>query len=109
MGIIGTCSCSRRRSGNRLLRDASSDHSEQSTGSDPVHERPDGWITTEERLRIDIDATREKILDALRRAGGDKSLAARILGCSRMTLYRRMRRLEIDYRAGHPDEPQSVH
>ncbi|HXI02064.1 MAG TPA: sigma-54-dependent Fis family transcriptional regulator [Candidatus Saccharimonadales bacterium] len=63
-----------------------------------------GWVTEDERSRLDQEDARERIVDALQRAGGDKSLAARILGCSRMTLYRRMRRLGIDYGTGRPEE-----
>ncbi len=62
--------------------------------------RPAGWITGDEREILDRSDDRERIIDALRRAAGDKSLAARILGCSRMTLYRRMQRLGIDYGTG---------
>ena len=58
------------------------------------------------RLRIDseVQESRKRILDALRRAGGDKSLAARILGCSRMTLYRRMQRFDISYGSGRSED-----
>ena len=65
---------------------------------------PSGWMTEDERARLDREDTRERIVDALQRAGGDKSLAARMLGCSRMTLYRRMRRLGIDYGTGQSEE-----
>ncbi len=62
--------------------------------------RPAGWITGDEKEVLDRNDDRDRIVDALRRAAGDKSLAARILGCSRMTLYRRMQRLGIDYGTG---------
>jgi transcriptional regulator of acetoin/glycerol metabolism len=51
---------------------------------------------------------RARICEALRRAEGDKSLAAVILGWSRMTLYRKMRRLGIDYGTGKATESQPV-
>ncbi len=38
---------------------------------------------------------RARLLDALDRHGGNKSLAARALGCSRMTLYRKMARYDL--------------
>jgi DNA-binding NtrC family response regulator len=59
-----------------------------------------GWLTDGELRKVAEMEERAKILDALNRASGDKSLAATILGCSRMTLYRRMQKLAIDYRAG---------
>lgn len=43
----------------------------------------------------DGSAERERILAALRAAGGDTALAARSLGVHRSTLYRRMRRLGL--------------
>jgi PAS domain S-box-containing protein len=41
------------------------------------------------------DAERDRILDALTRAGGNRTRAARLLGMSRATLYRRLDRLGI--------------
>ena len=38
---------------------------------------------------------RDRVLSALQQANGNKSLAARMLHCSRMTLYRRMERLGV--------------
>jgi transcriptional regulator of acetoin/glycerol metabolism len=39
---------------------------------------------------------KQRILDALERAGGKRAAAARLLGWSRSTLYRRMRELGIE-------------
>lgn len=61
--------------------------------------RPEGFVTAEEQRAAREAEERSRVEAALKRAGGDKSLAARILGCSRMTLYRRLRRLGIDYGA----------
>ena len=65
---------------------------------------PEGWVTPAERIDSEVQESRKRILDALRRAGGDKSLAARILGCSRMTLYRRMQRFDISYGSGRSED-----
>lgn len=43
----------------------------------------------------DQDAGKEYILDALKRAGGRRGLAAELLGMSRATLYRRMNELNL--------------
>jgi len=43
-----------------------------------------------------LDAQRQALIEALRRCGGNKSQAARILGVSRLTVQNRMRRLGID-------------
>ena len=43
----------------------------------------------------DADGERARILDALTRAGGNRTRAARLLGMSRATLYRRLERLGI--------------
>ncbi len=45
---------------------------------------------------------REQLIDALKQAGGNASQAARILGVSRRTIYRRMDELDID-----PDQHRS--
>jgi DNA-binding NtrC family response regulator len=83
-------------------------------GPDPAREpagptgRPAEWLTEDEhRAARDAD-DRARICEALRRAEGDKSLAAVILGWSRMTLYRKMRRLGIDYATGKPTETQPL-
>jgi len=69
-------------------------------GPGPSAESGAGWLTEDEIQKVGQLEERARILDALARAAGDKSLAATILGCSRMTLYRRMQKLAIDYRAG---------
>jgi DNA-binding NtrC family response regulator len=61
------------------------------------------WLTASEVRSLERMEERSKILEALTRAGGDKSLAASILGWSRMTLYRKMKRLEIPYQARRQD------
>jgi transcriptional regulator of acetoin/glycerol metabolism len=43
----------------------------------------------------DGDDAREAILTALRQAGGNRTVAARLLGVGRATLYRRMDQLNI--------------
>ena len=42
------------------------------------------------------DLARDEVLDALSRAGGNKAKAARLLGMSRRTLYRKLEDLDID-------------
>ena len=49
-------------------------------------------FASEERKR---ESEREKVLGALRAANGNRNDAARILGCSRMTLYRKMVKYEL--------------
>jgi transcriptional regulator of acetoin/glycerol metabolism len=44
-------------------------------------------------LRLPLDHAEGAIEDALRRAGGSRSAAARLLGVSRTTLWKRMRDL----------------
>jgi PAS domain S-box-containing protein len=46
----------------------------------------------------DLDVERERIIDALERAGGNRTRAAGLLGMSRATLYRRLERLGIGAR-----------
>lgn len=48
--------------------------------------------TLDEALTV---ATRAKVEEALRRAGGNRGQAARLLGVSRTTLWKRMRELGI--------------
>ncbi len=48
--------------------------------------------------RILTTVEKREILGALKRANGQRTLAARILGISRSRLYRRMEALEIDPR-----------
>jgi Nif-specific regulatory protein len=89
-----------------LLRESAGDPqlpSEQGAADEAARNgptRPAGWVTSEDRTRQNESDDRTRILQALKRAGGDKSLAARILGVSRMTLYRKMRKLGIDYATG---------
>jgi len=52
------------------------------------------------RRQYSVDDEKERILEALKRAGGSRSEAAKLLGISRATLYRRMHVCMID--------PQSV-
>ncbi|MBI3447754.1 MAG: sigma 54-interacting transcriptional regulator [Acidobacteria bacterium] len=83
------------------IRDLLSDPGPGSAG-EPAPEAGSGkgWLTEDELRKVSQLEERARIVDALARAAGDKSLAASILGCSRMTLYRRMQKLGIDYRAG---------
>jgi transcriptional regulator with PAS, ATPase and Fis domain len=48
------------------------------------------------------DGDRQALEDALRRTGGDKSAACRLLGWNRMKLYRRMRKYGIPLGFGRP-------
>jgi DNA-binding NtrC family response regulator len=48
--------------------------------------------------RILTTIEKREILDALKRASGQRTLAARLLGISRSRLYRRMEALDIDPR-----------
>jgi DNA-binding NtrC family response regulator len=52
--------------------------------------RPETMLTPDEH------AERRRILDALQKTGGSRSEAARILGFSRVTLWKKMRRFGID-------------
>ncbi|MBM4142298.1 MAG: sigma-54-dependent Fis family transcriptional regulator [Lentisphaerae bacterium] len=54
------------------------------------------------RLGYEPEGERERILEALRRAGGSRAGAARLLGIGRATLYRRMRVCMLD-----PRDPQA--
>jgi transcriptional regulator of acetoin/glycerol metabolism len=49
---------------------------------------------------LDTDCTRqrEKLIDVLRKAGGNQSEAARMLGVSRVTVWKRMKKMGIDIR-----------
>lgn len=58
----------------------------------------DNSIHTSDSLsnaEVSIDNERQILIDAIRRARGNKSEAARILSIDRSTLYRKMKRLEI--------------
>ena len=57
----------------------------------------EGEVSPLDNLLADFE--RQAILEALRRAGGGRSLAARMLGISRSRLYRRMDALGIDPKA----------
>jgi two-component system response regulator HydG len=54
--------------------------------------RPEPVLTAEEQ------AERRRIVDALQKSGGNRSEAARALGCSRVTLWKKMRRFGLDGR-----------
>lgn len=54
--------------------------------------RPESMLTPEEQ------AERRRIVDALQKTGGNRSAAARTLGFSRVTLWKKMRRLGLDGR-----------
>ena len=56
-----------------------------------ITDRP---LTLTPRRDVTDDAERERTLDALRRTGGKREEAARLLGISRATLYRRMKALQ---------------
>jgi transcriptional regulator of acetoin/glycerol metabolism len=49
------------------------------------------------RLALDPDeAKRTELIEALKKAGGNQSKAARILGVSRVTVWNRMKKFGID-------------
>ena len=56
---------------------------------------PDWFTELVDPAPDSADDERSRIADALRLAGGNKSLAAARLGVSRMTLYRKMERLQL--------------
>ena len=51
------------------------------------------------------DLERITILRVFEQAGGDKALAGRMLGISRATLYRKLKRYNIPLRASHKPQP----
>jgi two-component system response regulator AtoC len=55
-------------------------------------------------LPPETDADRERLLDALRQVGGDKSAACRILGWNRMKLYRRLKRYNLPLNLGKSEK-----
>ena len=57
-----------------------------------------GQVETETTCRLDpvCNQDREALIDILRQAGGNQSLAARMLGVSRVTVWKRMKRYGID-------------
>jgi DNA-binding NtrC family response regulator len=57
-------------------------------------------FASEERKR---ESEREKVVGALRASGWNRNDAARILGCSRMTLYRKMVKYDLFPRAEEPE------
>ena len=61
-------------------------------GSDPAPSLPATPLPAEP----DQDPQRQRILEALRRAGGKKTEAARLLGISRVTLWKHMKKLGIE-------------
>ena len=56
--------------------------------------------STEPQITCDLDPgcakEREHLIDVLRRAGGNQSRAARMLGVSRVTIWKRMKKMGID-------------
>ena len=55
------------------------------------------------------EAERRLLIDTLRRTGGNRSVAARLLGVSRATLYRRLAALEaLEPEALDDDREESV-
>ncbi|MFO0551519.1 MAG: sigma 54-interacting transcriptional regulator [Polyangiaceae bacterium] len=54
-----------------------------------------------------VDDESKRISDALRRASGSRDRAAKLLGMSRVTLWRRMRELGLERREGEPRDPKS--
>ncbi|MFW5643420.1 MAG: sigma 54-interacting transcriptional regulator [Alkalispirochaeta sp.] len=57
-------------------------------GDREVRSVPEGFLTVEPSVFDGADRSRRSAADAVRRAGGNKSEAARLLGVSRRTLYR---------------------
>lgn len=55
------------------------------------------------------DLERMTILRVFEQAGGDKAIAGKMLGISRATLYRRLKRYNIPLRASHKSVVENVH
>ena len=64
-----------------------------------------GLFASEERKR---DTERSSILDALNASGWNRNQAARLLGCSRMTLYRKMVRYQLFAEESGGEDPCNV-
>jgi len=66
---------------------------------DYLRQRPPAYGTMPEKIKSSGSAAeRTRILAALRRHGGSRSLAARSLGMDRSTLWRKMRKYQLDDR-----------
>ncbi len=67
------------------------------TGLFMVEDRkPDSGLANSTPLSEQKQRTKEQIVESLRKAGGNKAKAARLLKIDRSTLYRKMRELHID-------------
>lgn len=88
---------------NRIERAVALSDAEELTAADlfpeGVLEPPPGPLDASLEDALD-DAARQAIEDALRRAGGSRSEAARLLGVSRTTLWKRMRDLGLSGEGG---------
>ena len=62
------------------------------------HKIVNGSVDSQPTCDLDSDCTRqrEKLIDVLRKAGGNQSEAARMLGVSRVTVWKRMKKMGID-------------
>ena len=62
------------------------------------HKIVNGSVDQQVVCELDPDCVkdREKMIDVLRQAGGNQSKAARMLGVSRVTVWKRMKKLGID-------------
>jgi two-component system, NtrC family, response regulator HydG len=69
---------------------------------DELHSHGDSCITPDPAALSTIDTApkylpmAQQIIETLRRTGGNKAKAARLLGCDRSTLYRRIKEARID-------------
>jgi two-component system response regulator AtoC len=70
--------------------------------------RPPGEDSSELSTTALADLERMTILRVFEQAGGDKVLAGKMLGISRATLYRKLKRYNIPLRSSHPAEKELV-
>jgi len=70
--------------------------------------RPSGEDSSELSTTALADLERMTILRVFEQAGGDKVLAGKMLGISRATLYRKLKRYNIPLRNARPTEKQLV-
>ena len=77
-----------------------------------IHGAQDSILTREDAAELSTtalaDLERMTILRVFEQAGGDKTVAGKMLGISRATLYRRLKRYNIPLRSSHKQPVESV-